>query len=338
MDIRNTRALKDTAAQRLASAREPGSLVLHYSLVTVFSSLLVTVVNYVLGLQIEQATGLANLGLNSVLSTVQTVLPLILSFAMLAWDFGYLFTVLRMSREQEVNTRMLPFGFQRFWPLFRMTLLQGLLFVGAGILSFNLSMVIYLMTPLSSRFMELIAPLAAEMSALDPNAASALASLDAAALDALYLAMIPYFLLFFGLYLLFVLPMSYSFRMANYCLLDHPQAGALSALRESRFMMRRNRLALFKLDISLWWYYALLIIASLIGYGDVILALLGVALPFSSEVAYFLFYIVFLAIEVGIYYLFRNRVEITYALAYEAVRPRYEEKDSGVVLGNIFNM
>lgn len=335
MDIRN---IKNLAARRLSSAREPQKLVLVYSAVVVLSSLLVTGINHVLGLQIEQTVGLSSLGLRSILSTLETVLPIVLGLALLCWDFGYLLTILRISREQEVNTGMLQFGFQRFWPLLRMTLLQSLLYFGIGILSFNLSMVIFVMTPLSESFMAQAMPIAMEMSALDPTAVPDLTSLDAAALDALYSSMTPFLLLFLISYLALSLPMSYNFRMANYCLLDHPQAGAMAALRESRAMMRGNRLALLKLDISLWWYYLLVFLASLVGYGDFILPLIGVTLPFSAEVGYFLFYAVFLAMEFGIYYYFRNKLEVTYALAYESIRPKEEEKNNGVVLGNIFDM
>lgn len=339
MDIRNPRALKDAAAQRLSDSREPGKLVLTFAGATCVASLLVTFINFILGLQIDQATGLENLGLNSILSTVQTTLPLLLSFGLLAWEFGYLLTVLRMARGQEVNTGMLKFGFQRFWPLFRMVLLQGLLFGGIAIICFQLSMTIYLLTPLSASFMSLLVPILAETSTLDPNAAAAaaMAALDAEMMASLYSAMTPLFLLFLAGYLALALPMAYSFRMANYCLLDHPQAGALAALRESRKMMRGSRLALAKLDLSFWWYYGLLTLAVLVGYGDVILALAGVTLPISTDAAYFLFYILLLAMELGIYYYARNRLEVTYALFYEALRPK-EEPSKGVVLGNIFNM
>ena len=102
-------------------------------------------------------------------------------------------------------------------------------------------------------------------------------------------------------------------------------------------MMRRNRISLFKLDVSMWWYYAALTLASVLGYGDAILPLLGVELPFSADEGYFLFYALYLAASAGVYYLMLDRVDVTYALAYDTLKPE-EPKNEGVVLGNIFQM
>ena len=68
-----------------------------------------------------------------------------------------------------------------------------------------------------------------------------------------------------------------------------------------------------------------------------ILAALGVKLPWSEDVSFFLFYGAYLAAQFAVYYFLRGRVEVTYALAYDALRPR-ERQENGVVLGNIFQM
>ena len=136
---------------------------------------------------------------------------------------------------------------------------------------------------------------------------------------------------------LLALPIAYSYRMVNYVIIDKPAMGAMAALRESKRMMRGNRLQLLKLDVSLWWYYAAMTLATVVCYGDSLLLLMGVELPFSAEVGYFLFYALYLAVTALIYYLMLDRVEVTYALAYDAVKPE-EKQDGGVVLGNIFQM
>ena len=113
--------------------------------------------------------------------------------------------------------------------------------------------------------------------------------------------------------------------------------GALMALRESKKMMRGNRLQLLKLDLSLWWYYLATAAATVVCYGDVLLPMLGVQLPVSETVSFFGFYALYLAVSFMILFFLRNRVEVTYALAYDAVKPE-EKQDNGVVLGNIFQM
>ena len=42
-------------------------------------------------------------------------------------------------------------------------------------------------------------------------------------------------------------------------------------------------------------------------------------------------------IQFAAYYFLRNRMEVTYALFYDGVKPE-EKQETGVVLGNIFQM
>ena len=133
------------------------------------------------------------------------------------------------------------------------------------------------------------------------------------------------------------IPLFYNYRMVNYVIIDKPALGAMAALRESKQMMRGNRIALFKLDLSFWWYYLAMLLATTVAYGDMILAMLGVSLPGPEMLWYFGFYVAYLGVLLAIYVLLRSRVEVTYALAYDAVKPE-EKQDNGVVLGNIFRM
>ena len=102
-------------------------------------------------------------------------------------------------------------------------------------------------------------------------------------------------------------------------------------------MMRGNRRNLVRLDLSLWWYYAAVFGATMVCYGDMILPSLGITFPWSETVSYFLFFLLYLALQLAVYYFLCNRVNVTYALAYDAVKPT-EKKNNGVILGNIFNM
>jgi len=108
-------------------------------------------------------------------------------------------------------------------------------------------------------------------------------------------------------------------------------------LRESHALMKRNRLNLFRLDLSLWWYFLLTLLAAAACYGDLLLPLVGITFPWSDTVGYFLFYGIYLVLELIIFYLFLNKVSVTYALAYQSLCPEKKE-DNAVVLGNIFQM
>ena len=87
-----------------------------------------------------------------------------------------------------------------------------------------------------------------------------------------------------------------------------------------------------------WFRPAAAVLASAaVAYGDQLLPALGISLSFSDTAAYFVFLGVYLAVIFVIYYFLRNRVEVTYALAYDSLRPR-EPENNGAVLGNIFRM
>lgn len=325
----NVRQLKADAARAVAKEPEAKRLVLIYTAILVGLSALVTVVNYCLELEIAQTGGLSNIGTRSVLSTIQTVLPLAQSLVQLCLELGFLNVILRIVRGQYVSPNSLRLGFDRFWPMLRLTLLEGLIYVGISMVSIYLAFQIFLFTPLSREALAIATEYAA-------GGGTALV-LDEAVYLAMFDAMLPVFPIFGLIYLILLIPIHYRLRMTRYVLIDKPGIGALAAMRESRKMMKGNCRRLFLLDISLWWYYLLTVLASVVAYGDVLLPMVGVLLPWSDTVSYFLFYGMFLVMEFGIYYLFLNRVTAAYALSYEAMRPR-EAPAQGVVLGNIFQM
>lgn len=330
MDIR---ALKNAASQRLETARDEKKIVMIYAAITVGLSALVTVVNYLTNSSISQAGGLSNIGLRSILSTLQRVLPIVQSVLLMIAELGYINAALRMAREQYTSPNSLKMGIDRFFPLIRCVLMQGLVYGIAGMAGFYLAMQIFLMTPLSNATMEILLPLTEDMSVLS----NGVLQLDMETTLLLAEAMIPLFLLFGVICIVICIPLMYWFRMANYVLIDKPALGGWAVLKESRKIMRRRCLELFKLDLSFWWYYLLLIASGFLCYGDAILALAGFTLPWSGDVSFFIFYALFLAVTLAIYYFFLNKIEVSYALFYEQNRP-VEKQDNSVVLGNIFQM
>lgn len=328
----NIRALKNTASQRLSEAPNARQIVLVYSGITTGAALLVTVIQYVLGLQIEQTGGLSNMGLRSILSTVQATLPMVQSLALMCLELGFLAAMLRISRGQYTSVQTLLAGMPRFWAMLRCSILQSFIFIGVAFLTVYLAVQIFVITPLSNDTMDILLPIISNSTEMDPALL-----LDETVQMELMASMIPMFVLTAILTVLLMVPLFYRFRMANYVLLDDLQAGAFAAIRQSSKMMRRNCLRLFRMDIGFWWYYGLLALASIVCYGDSILLLMGITLPLPGDAGYFLFYILFLVMTFGIYYFFRSRVEVSYAQFYNSIRPE-EKKENSVVLGNIFDM
>lgn len=332
MDIRNRRELTSFAAQRVASAPQQKRIILIYTGIVIGVNLLSVLLSYVLGLRIDQSTGLRNLSIRSTLSTVQTMLPIVQSLLVMCLDLGYVSTMLRVARGQYASPNGLRLGFDRFWVLLRSQIILSLYYVAICFVSVYAASIIYMMTPLATPTLELMAPLMSQVSLLSPEMV-----MDEALYAQIVASMTPAFVLFGILYAVLYIPISYRFRMVKYVIIDKPGIGAMAALRESRAMMRRNAVNLFKLDLRLWWYHIALAVSTVICYGDQILPMLGVEFPFSSDAAYFVFYAAYWVLQSAIYFFLRNRVEVSYALAYDAVKPE-EKQDGGVVLGNIFQM
>lgn len=330
MDIHS---LKETASQRLSTAREEKYIILIYAGITVGFSALVTVINYLANNGIAQTGGLSNIGLRSVLYTLQQILPMLQSLVLMIMELGLANATLRIARNQYASAHSLRMGADRFFQLIRCMVAQGFLYFLVGMVTFSLAVQIYLFTPLSNTAMEILTPLLADRSALSGSTLT----LSAETAWQLAEAMIPMFILFGVLCAAVCIPLMYQFRMVNYVLIDNPRLGGRAVLKESRKIMRKHCLQLFKLDLSFWWYYLLLLIVGFLCYGETWLALAGISLPFSGDVSFFFFYVLFLAATVAVYYFFRNPVEVTYALFYEQFKPK-EEQDNAVVLGNIFQM
>lgn len=332
MDLKNRRELKNMASQQVKASPSQQKIVVIYAALALGMAALVTVLDYVLGLQIDNYGGLSNLGKRTMLSSVQSMLPFAQSLLTLCLDVGYLAAMLRVARGMYTSPQTLRLGLDRFWLLLRCSLFQGLIVTGVMFACLYFGIMIFMVTPLSNQVVEIVTPLLSQMSALNTNIV-----IDDVTYAALMEAMIPGFLIFGLLMLLVGVPVLYNYRMVNYIIVDKPAIGAMMALRESKIMMRGNRFALLKLDLSLWVYHVAFALTTVICYGDVLLPALGVDLPVSKDAAYFIFYGLYLLASFAVHYFLRNRAEVCYALAYEAVKPE-EKRDNGVVLGNIFQM
>lgn len=312
MDINNRRALKAAARESLANAAyDPRKLVLIHTLAAVTLSFLVTLLDFLLDSRIADTGGLSGMGLRSLLSTAQSVLRLANLVLLPFWEVGYIHAAMGIARGGEVRPGSLMEGLRRWGPVLRANLLQATLYFCVGMTCFYLAMMIFVFSPLSAALTALVEPYAA-----DPNAALA----DPAIVAAVTQASLPMLAIFLVLYAALALPMVYHYRMVNYALLDDPRGSAFAALRRSKMMMNGRRFRLFRLDLSFWWFYGLQTLLSLICYGDVLLPMIGIELPFSGTVSFFVFYVLSLAGQVVLYTLVRNQVAVTYAHAYDTMK------------------
>lgn len=323
MDIRNRRAIHARAAEVLSAApSDPRMIALFYTAICAVMALVSSLLTGFLTDRIADTGGLSGMGLRSILSTGQTVLPIIQLVISVCLNLGYHFAVLRLTRGEVARPQTLLEGFRNFGPILRAVLFQSLLYLSYGIVAMYLAAFLFMATPFAKPFYTVMEPLMNS-----PSVLSGEVLVDEATLLAASEALMPMIWIWLGLFLLLFLPAYYGYRMTNFCIADNPRWGALRSLHMSKMMMRRNRIALFKLDLSMWWFYALQILISVICYGDMILPLLGISLPWSSTFSYYFFFVLSLVLQIVTYYFLMNRVYVAYALAYEGLQgPKEPEK------------
>ena len=330
MHIPSNRVLKGDAVRRVAASENAGTVSLYYVAIITISAVLVTLINYCLNLQIAKTGGLSNMGLRSMLSTIQSILPMLQNVLAMCLQIGYLAAIVRIARRQYTSPQTLRLGFDRFWLLLRTQLLQAFLYTSICMVAFWIAVQLFMLLPMSDTAAALV----------EPAIAGGTVNVDILLEETLYQqilrAMIPMFAIFAVLYAAFLIPVFYSLRMVNLLIVDKPGMRARAILRESRKMMKGNKLRLFRLDLGLWWWYLLFALSSVLCYGDSLLPMMGISLPMSEDAAYFLFYGLFLVSQFFLVWKLRSRVEVSYALFYDIIRPKEEE--NSVVLGNIFQM
>lgn len=326
MTIHNIPGLKQDARQALDACPAQKQIAFVYTAGLVGLSLLLTLADFILADRISGTGGLGNLGTHTLLSTIQAMLPILQMLLLVGWNTGYSVAVLKISRRQHADAHTLEEGFSLFWPMLRASLAEAMIYFSVIMFSFYLSMQIYMFTPWSNDLIALLEP------AMPSILSTGTLVLDDAVLLPAMDAMLPMMVLFVLLCAVLSIPVSYRLRMYCFCLIDAPRGGALRAIATSRRIMRRNCFRLFRLDLSFWWYHGLLAIAGAVQ----MLPLLGLPLPLSFDAQYYLFYGIYLILVTAVYTLMRNRVETTYAAAYETLREKPEE--NAVVLGNIFDM
>ena len=327
MTIRDFSILKQESRDSLNRCSSQKQLALVYAGGLVGLSVLLTLLDLLLSGMISDMGGLSNLGTRTILSTLQTMLPIVQMLVLLGWNAGYAMAVLNIVRQEHVDHRALTSGFSLFFPMLRAMLLEAMLYFNITVLSFFLSVQIYSFTPWAKNVMEILEPV---LPAMLENPAEFVLE-DAMLLPALR-NMIPMVLIFAALYLVMYIPASYRLRFSTFCLVDAPRAGALRAMMTSSRLLRKNCFRLFMTDLRLWWYHGILVLASVVQ----MLPLLGFQLPQGSDVTYYVCYGAYLAIVFGLYALARNRVECIYAAAYDGLLEKPQE--NAVVLGNIFDM
>ncbi|MBE6917754.1 MAG: DUF975 family protein [Ruminococcaceae bacterium] len=313
MTVPNYHELRQSARRSLDAARNPKKIILIHTGIVVLVSLALMLADYLLEQQIGTTGGLSGMGMRSVLETVRSVLQMAQSMVLPFWQMGYLYYTLKLAQGEDVGTAGLTEGFRRFASVLRLKLLMALILFLVMMASSYLASAIFMFTPFSDPLIEALAPMMD--GTMDPEAM--LEAYEALPLS----AVLPMMIIFIVCMIALVIPVYYRFRMADLWLMDHPESGARTALFASRKMMRGNCMAVFKIDLHFWWFFVLDLLVTFLCYGDMMLTSLGITLPISADLAFYLFFVLYLVAQLGLYYWRQNEVSVTYAHLYEALKP-----------------
>lgn len=291
---------------------DPKRLVLIHTSVALGASLLVSIVNYILSQQIAGTGGLSGMGMRAILSTVQAVLELAILVGTPFWEFGLLFAALRWARGERADFQSLLQGFRRFGSVLALRLLQGALFLAIGFAVTNTCTTVFVLTPFSKKVLEIMEPMMAE--GATPQQIEAM--LTPEFMTSVVKACIPLLIAVFVIYAPIAFFFFYRLRFSKFAVMDG--SGALGAMIQSLRVTRKKCLQLVKLDLSFWWFYLLQLLCVAISYGELVLELFGVTLPFSPDASFFLCAVLSGLCQVILLWLYQAKVLTTYGLAYTA--------------------
>lgn len=311
MDVRTIRREAQSRLEHTAYC--PRKLALIHAGAAILCSLVLTVINLILGDQMSGTGGLAGMGTRAVLESAQSVLSLGLSLAMPFWTFGFVAAALNMARGREFGPKDLLQGFKKFGPLLRLLLLQTLLYSLVIFLAIQIASIVATVTPVGAELMGIAQQLAGDMAYLEQGILSEEMAMQILA------AAVPVYIVVAVVFVVLYIPVSYRLRLTPYMIFDGQNA-ALKAMLASNRTMKGNCFDYFKLDLSFWWYWLLQLACTLLAFWDLLLPALGITLPMDSTVAMFLFFLLQSLGSLAIAWAWQSRVETSYALAYDELK------------------
>lgn len=313
MELLDSRYLKGLAGERLSQSRCPHKTVaLLYGAVGLGAALVVSLLQYVLNQQIGNTGGLSGLGARSVLQTVQTVLQYAVNIALPFWEMGFLFLTLRLARGEAADKGDLTAGFRRFGPVLRLLLIEGLLYSGAGIACLYAGAFVFAMSPLSFKMVEVLTPMIENGDSMEQIQEA----IFAMPMEELLGLLLPFLIIAGILFAVVGIYLFYRFRLARLLVMDKKGMGAFAALILSGRMTKRRKWKLFRLDLSFWWYYALMALSVAVMYADVALQL---AIPetVSRDLLWLVCYALGVLLQLLLIWRRGSYVQTTYAAAYD---------------------
>lgn len=318
----NIKQRKQDAAQALfAAPNDPFKLTLLHTGLAAGASLLVSLVSYVLSLQIDSTGGLSGIGARSMLLSAQSVLSMVLMLLTPFWDMGYLRATLSFARKEETGFHTLLEGLRQWTKVLRLLLLRIVMYAALTFICLQATSIIFAFTPWSMPAMQTMEKLIAMGDGLT----------ETIIMEEMLPVMIPVYIIFAITLCVVLIPAFYRLRLADLALMDGTP-GARAAFRVSSLLSKGKRISLMLLDLSFWWYYLGLVLCVALSYGDVLLELAGVKL--TGDVWAIGFSCLSVAAQVLFMWRFTPYVATTTAMAYEHLKAEHAPKDPPPAIEN----
>lgn len=299
-------ALKNNSRLCLQQASySPKKLTLLCSGIVIGSSFLTLVLDFLLGLAMENTGGLSGLDTRAILETVSMLAELLVQLLAPLLTMGFLHCTILLARQKEARPKNLLMGLRRWGVILCSSLFQSLLYLCVLYVALQIASIVFAFLPGAMASVEPIMALLQDLQVLAGNMT------DAQLLQFIK-PMIPVYIITAVLFVAVSIPLSYRMRLAFYRVMDETRSGPVKAVFESMRLMKGNCIALFKLDLSFWWYYVLQFIVS-----ACLLALLF--LPGITGLAYLVGYGVCCLLSLLLEYKFLAYVQVSYALFYDAL-------------------
>lgn len=286
-----------------ASPDSPRKLTLLYVGVTAAASLLTVLLELLTTALMADAGGLDGLSKRAFLSTVSAFFTFAVTVSMPFWSFGYVYTTLRLSRQETATPGSLFQGFRRIGAILGSAILQSLLYTLVITLCLNIASTAWMMSPAGLTILE--------------NAENILSATDPEQMAQYVKLMLPVYIIA-GLLAVFpCLFLFYRLRLLGFGIMDG-KGGFRSLLESFRLMKGRVR-SYIKLDLHFWWYYLLQALCAGLAWLDVGLSALGLQLPGNPQVWALICYIGCCAGQLLLAWYFQTEVAVTYATAYDEI-------------------
>lgn len=294
MAILNARELRDRGAAAADRCRSEGRrLVLVYCGVIAALALGSNGVHLLLDSRIGDTGGLDGMGLRSVLQTVQEILTYVNTLFGPFWAAGFVYAMVSMVRGNAPRPADLTQGFRRVGRILSASLYQFLLIFSLTMATIMGSSLLFSLTSWGS-------------------------SVDLMSAETSLTELLPFLLIWLVLFLGAYGHVYYSFSMGVYLMMER-RIGGVAALMESRRLTRGHKWQLLKLDLSFWWYHALGLLISVVGYLDAILTVLQVPLPMDPTVMFFVTMAAYCVLQTALFLWKKCEVDAAHVLAYEAI-------------------